>query len=335
MSKSVILAVPTNVITGALGVGKTTFIQQLIARKPADERWAVLVNEFGEIGIDGTLLSAMTENDIYIKEVPGGCMCCASGLTMQIALNRLLKQADPHRLIIEPTGLGHPTEVLATLQASHYKDVLDIRATLTLIDARKLRQQSWRDHPTFREQLEVADWIVATKTECYDSNEMANLTLFLSQLNLSHHEVRNEKGSDINLSLLDIKSAFRSSLNIRQQETTTESVSLTQQLAREGSVRVKNQGAGYFSFGWAFSSSRCFSFELVLNELKNVKVVRLKAVMITENGIFAFNLVDNDVEFVEIDESDDSRLEFICADSNEANMLAQHFELTLFNDENS
>lgn len=60
--------VPTNIITGFLGVGKTTAILHLLATKPAHEKWAVLVNEFGEIGIDGAIMS---EQGAMIKEVPG------------------------------------------------------------------------------------------------------------------------------------------------------------------------------------------------------------------------------------------------------------------------
>ncbi|GAK82559.1 putative metal chaperone [Vibrio ponticus] len=65
--------VPTNIITGFLGVGKTTTILNLLKSKPENENWAVLVNEFGEIGIDGAM---MTDQGAMIKEVPGGCMCC-------------------------------------------------------------------------------------------------------------------------------------------------------------------------------------------------------------------------------------------------------------------
>ena len=330
MSNNLILAVPTNVVTGALGVGKTTFIKELLARKPKEERWAILVNEFGEIGIDGALLSAMRENDVYIKEVPGGCMCCASGLTMQIALNRLLKEANPHRLIIEPTGLGHPSEVLATLGAPHYQDVLDMRATLTLVDARKIAQKAWREHPTFREQFAVADYIIATKTQCYNDNELAKLDQFLSHLDLSHHQVRSVTGDTIALSLLDDKCAFKIPPKPLVHATSKEPVNLAVQLAQTGSVRVKNKGAGYYSFGWAFVATRYFNFDKLLVELTNANVDRLKAVMITDKGVFSFNAVDNALEFVEIDDSEDSRLEFICSDSYTAEKLAQHFEQALF-----
>ncbi len=146
--------VPTNIITGALGVGKTTLIKALLTQKPPAERWAILVNEFGEVGIDGAIFNGghtgeKDAQNTFIKEVPGGCMCCTSGLPMQIALNMLLAQSRPDRLIIEPTGLGHPKEVLQTLSAEHYKDVLNIQATLTLLDAHKLSDERWRNHQTF------------------------------------------------------------------------------------------------------------------------------------------------------------------------------------------
>ena len=127
--RSHIHAVPTNVITGFLGVGKTSAILHLLNQKPSHERWAILVNEFGEIGVDGSLLEGQSSSQegIFIREVPGGCMCCASGLPMQIALNQLLARARPDRLIIEPTGLGHPKEVLQVLSSEYYKDILSLQ----------------------------------------------------------------------------------------------------------------------------------------------------------------------------------------------------------------
>lgn len=80
-----ISGVPTNIITGFLGVGKTSAILNLMKHKPEGEKWAVLVNEFGEIGVDGSLIQGQKSDaqSVFIREVPGGCMCCAAGLPMQ------------------------------------------------------------------------------------------------------------------------------------------------------------------------------------------------------------------------------------------------------------
>jgi len=101
--------IPANLVMGFLGAGKTTAILHLLDTKPAGETWAVLVNEFGAVGIDGTVIAGQ---GVFVKEVPGGCMCCAAGLPMQVAVNRLLREARPDRLLIEASGLGHPRRVL-------------------------------------------------------------------------------------------------------------------------------------------------------------------------------------------------------------------------------
>lgn len=103
--KDIIQAVPTNIITGFLGVGKTSAILHLLKSKPAAERWAILVNEFGEIGIDGALIQGQSteESGVFIREVAGGCMCCTAGVPMQVALSQLLAKSRPDRLLIEAT----------------------------------------------------------------------------------------------------------------------------------------------------------------------------------------------------------------------------------------
>ena len=152
----------TNLITGFLGSGKTTSILHLLANKDPAEKWAVLVNEFGEVGIDGALLSS---SGAMIKEIPGGCMCCVNGLPMQVGLNTLLRQGKPDRLLIEPTGLGHPKQILDLLTAPVYEPWIDLRATLCLLDPRQLLDDKAVANENFRDQLASADVIVANKED--------------------------------------------------------------------------------------------------------------------------------------------------------------------------
>ena len=104
--------IPANLVTGFLGVGKTTAIRNLLEQRPEIERWAVLVNEFGEIGVDGGLLA---DTGVALEEIPGGCLCCVSAQMFTVGLNRLIRQQDPDRILIEPTGLGHPAQIIRTL----------------------------------------------------------------------------------------------------------------------------------------------------------------------------------------------------------------------------
>ncbi len=114
---------PVHLITGFLGSGKSTLIHRLIERKPAEERWAVLINEFGQVGIDQAMFAE--REDLVVKGLPGGCLCCQLAFVMQATLVNLLHRHRPDRLIIEPSGLGHPAGLLEVLRGEAFQGVLE------------------------------------------------------------------------------------------------------------------------------------------------------------------------------------------------------------------
>jgi len=129
--------IPTHVIAGPLGAGKTSLIKHLLAQRPANERWAVLINEFGQIGLDAALLT-LDDDGIALGEVAGGCLCCVNGAPFQVGLGRLLRKAKPDRLFIEPSGLGHPAQLLKQLKAAPWQDVLAVQPCVLVLDAQAL-----------------------------------------------------------------------------------------------------------------------------------------------------------------------------------------------------
>ena len=129
--------IPTHLIAGPLGAGKTSLIHHLLAQRPAHERWAVLINEFGQIGLDAALLTTDDEG-IALGEVAGGCLCCVNGVPFQIGLGRLLRQAKPDRLLIEPSGLGHPQQLLRQLRQPPWAGVLALQPLVLVLDAQTL-----------------------------------------------------------------------------------------------------------------------------------------------------------------------------------------------------
>ena len=132
--------IPTNIISGFLGAGKTTAIRYLLENKPSSERWAVVVNEFGKVGIDGALLKNDT---VEIKEIPGGCLCCVGSQSLNVGLNQIIRNVHPQRILIEPTGLGHPKRLIDSLTGGYFKSVLDLKAVICLLDARQLKNQKY------------------------------------------------------------------------------------------------------------------------------------------------------------------------------------------------
>lgn len=341
--------IPTNVITGFLGVGKTSLIKALLKHKPEGEVWAVLVNEFGEIGIDAGLLDTGSEQ-VQIKEVAGGCMCCAAGLPMQVAINQLIAKAKPDRLLIEPTGLGHPKEVLKVLTEPHYRQVLAMKACVTLVDSRKLDDSRYTEHDIFNQQLQVADVVLASKADSYQTSLITDLSDYLNSIKCSNSASGSEavpiKAWSLKQSvelcssimgLLDLPHrglAATTAQSSGVEPKVIKSSKLTPQPSRlidlnyspffseqapvqnidfdeRGILCKTNQGDGFYSCGWVFDPSYEFGFEPLLALIKTCQVARIKAVMITEEGIAGFNGVDGELSIVELDDAMDSRIELL------------------------
>lgn len=310
-------SIPTNIITGFLGVGKTTAILNLLKNKPTIERWAVLVNEFGEIGIDGSLIAGQYQEQggVFIREVPGGCMCCAAGLPMQIALNQLLAKAKPDRLLIEPTGLGHPKEVLNVLLADHNRDVLQIQKCITLVDARKIADRRYATNDTFNQQIEIADIVVANKSDLYVRNEVEQLRNYIKILKGHEPELVTTTQGQINTQLLQgiSHTALMLESGIDHLHPITESQTQEQEIPDCGYLKIENSGEGYNSIGWRFSPDILFNKKLLYTWLCGLEVERMKGVFITEDGVFAYNIADATLTEFELDDCLESRVEIISA----------------------
>ena len=180
--------IPCTLVTGFLGAGKTTVINQLLATKPTDERWALLINEFGRIGIDGALLASSQDNtaeqdSIAIREVSGGCICCTSQLPLQIAISRLLSDHHPQRLLIEPTGLAHPRELILQLSAPHWQTALKMQAVITVLSGVQWQQVKYRHHEGFQAHVRDADVLVVNRYDQLDKGEKQALIEWIATLN--------------------------------------------------------------------------------------------------------------------------------------------------------
>ncbi len=158
------MAIPTNLITGFLGVGKTTAVIDLLKQKAPGSRWAVLVNEYGDVSIDGAMIEGSGPEGVTVREVGGGCVCCATAPFLPVALHFLLLDARPERLIIETSGLGHPARLLDTLR-HNYAGRLDVRATLGLVDPADFARPEMRENRVFLDQIHMADVLVLNKLD--------------------------------------------------------------------------------------------------------------------------------------------------------------------------
>jgi len=165
--------IPAHLIAGPLGAGKTSLIRSLLAHKPAGERWAVLINEFGQIGLDAALLHR-EDDGIAFAEVAGGCLCCVNGVPFQIGLSRLLRKARPDRLLIEPSGLGHPGQLLQQLRQAPWNQVLALQPSVLVLDAAALASNEVLA-PQQQAIAEQAGLLVLNKSEALDADTRQRL----------------------------------------------------------------------------------------------------------------------------------------------------------------
>lgn len=160
------MPIPTYLLTGLLGSGKTTVLRALLAQAPAGCRTAVLVNDFGTVGIDAAVLAGEEAAGLVtVREVGGGCVCCTAAASLRAAIPALLRAARPDRLYIEPSGLAAPAAIVDLLREPALRGALELRAVIGLVDPRRLDDERLRDAPLLRAQLELADGLLATHAD--------------------------------------------------------------------------------------------------------------------------------------------------------------------------
>ncbi|MCU6683079.1 GTP-binding protein [Leclercia sp. 29361] len=312
----------TNLITGFLGSGKTTSILHLLANKDPGEKWAVLVNEFGEIGIDGALLA---DNGALVKEIPGGCMCCVNGLPMQVGLNTLLRQGKPDRLLIEPTGLGHPKQILDLLTAPVYEPWIDLRATLCLLDPRQLLDEKYVQNENFRDQLAAADIIIANKEDRATAESRAALDIwwqhFGGERQLSHTTQGNIDNALLDLPRRNLQ-ALPASAAHAHSHGEKQGLAALSLPAHQRWRRSLNSGQGHQACGWVFDADTCFDTIGLLEWVRLAPVDRVKGVMRIPEGLLQVNRqgADFHIETQGVTPPD-SRIELISAVNTDWNAL--------------
>ncbi|HJU16560.1 MAG TPA: GTP-binding protein [Stellaceae bacterium] len=178
-------ALPVNILTGFLGSGKTTLLRRLLA-SPAFRDTAVLINEFGEVGIDHLLVEALGDTTVLL---PSGCICCTIRGDLARAIADLQSRRERgivprfRRIIVETTGLADPAPLLATVMLDpvlrHHCRVGNIVATVDGVNG----LATLAEHPEAVKQVAVADRLVITKLDLADPGSSALIASSLKRLN--------------------------------------------------------------------------------------------------------------------------------------------------------
>ncbi len=299
--------IPTHLIAGPLGAGKTSLIRHLLAHKPAAERWAVLINEFGQIGIDQALLTTAADG-ISLAEVPGGCLCCVNGAPFQVGLARLLRKAQPDRLLIEPSGLGHPAELLRQLADPPWEAVLALQPSVVVLDAAALA--AGRPLPESQQAaLADAGLLLLNKAEGLDATTRA---LLQAQLPL-RPVLWTTQGRLALTELPGIAARARVADGAQQLPSGAAAVAAVWPDPAQPICQLQAQAEGW-SIGWRFHPSQVFELLQLQRWVAGLPWRRAKLVLQTNAGWLSANALDGaPLHWQSSEWRRDSRLELIFA----------------------
>ena len=307
--------IPTHVIAGPLGAGKTSLIRHLLAQRPPNERWAVLINEFGQIGLDAALLTRDIEG-IALGEVAGGCLCCVNGAPFQIGLGRLLRKARPDRLFIEPSGLGHPARLLKQLSEAPWQGVLAVQPCVLVLDAQALAVG--KPLPaTQQETLNSAGLLLLNKSEGLDTADRQRIAAQLPARRVywtQQAELPLSELPGLETQAVEGVDNFSVPKGLAQMPAVWKDPALP--------ICLSQEQEGGWSIGWRWHPSQAFEAALVGRWLESLAWRRAKLVIHSVEGWVSVNALDNSVlEWLPSEWRQDSRIELIFSEPQDVDSL--------------
>ena len=260
---------------GFLGVGKTTAILDLLRQKLINENWAVLVNEFGSIGIDGAIYAV---HGVKVKEVAGGCMCCIAGVPMQVAINSLLKEIRPDRLLIEPTGLGHPKKVLDILKGEGFATSLKLQVSFCLLDPNSLKNTQYTEHENFIDQIAMCDVLIANKMDLADEESLRLFDQLASSSSPAKQLVVKTQFGQLNKEWLDLDPVGERHAVYANHHHDLDKID-----------------DGFHTLAWVYDEGTMFNLDRLKSSLNQLQLTRVKGIVKTDQGWMLINALADQI----------------------------------------
>ncbi|MFM6201183.1 MAG: CobW family GTP-binding protein, partial [Dolichospermum sp.] len=188
---------PVTIITGFLGSGKTTLLNHILTNQQG-VKTAVLVNEFGEIGIDNELIVSTDQN---IVELSNGCICCTINNDLVDAVYKVLAREEKlDYLVVETTGLADPLPVAMTFLASELRDLTRLDSIITVVDAANYSLDLFNSEAALS-QITYGDVILLNKTDLVDETTLQELEKKINNIKEGSRIIRTTK-SQVSLPLI-------------------------------------------------------------------------------------------------------------------------------------
>jgi G3E family GTPase len=246
--------VAVDILTGFLGSGKTTLLRHVLEHGLQGKPVAVVMNEIGEVGIDGKVITGLQAVEKMV-ELSSGCICCSiDDYRFDLAIQEIIDTAKPHLIIIESTGLADPEPLAYRVKNSG----LGLDAVITVVDAANVERQL-REATVTRTQIEAADFLVINKLDLVDASTLARVDKRLGRLNTRAERLQTVRGA------LDSDVLFATG------------VATYRERARNASGHLHTDGIGSFVFRTG-RALRQDTFEALLQRLP-ADILRAKGIV--------------------------------------------------------
>ncbi len=164
------------IVSGFLGAGKTTLIRKMLNEVFPDEKKVLIENEYGEIGIDGSFLK---DAGVEITELNSGCICCTLVGDFTEALEKVIDQFAPDRIIIEPSGVGKLSDIVRAVEKVKQHEDIAVTEKIAVVDAKKAKIYYKNFGEFFRDQVHYASTIVLSRTQMITPEKLAETVALL------------------------------------------------------------------------------------------------------------------------------------------------------------
>ncbi len=182
--------VAVDILTGFLGSGKTTLLRHVLEHGLAGKPVAIIMNEIGEVGIDGKVVTGLANVEKMV-ELTSGCICCSiDDYRFDLAIQEIIDTTQPHLVIIESTGLADPEPLAYRVKNAG----LGLDAVITVVDAANVERQL-AETKVARAQIEAADFLVVNKLDLVDAPAVARLERRLAKLNPRAERMKTVRGA--------------------------------------------------------------------------------------------------------------------------------------------
>ncbi|GKX68371.1 CobW family GTP-binding protein [Inconstantimicrobium mannanitabidum] len=169
-----------DIISGFLGAGKTTLIKKLLKERLNGENIVVIENEYGEVGIDGNILKS---DNITIKEITSGCICCTISSSFKDVLDEVFDTYNPDRIIVEPSGVAKLSEVVKEIRSEQVKRNIIINMQIAVVDSVNFENYFDNFGEFFVDQITNAKTIILSKTQLMRNTDLNQVFKAIRKMN--------------------------------------------------------------------------------------------------------------------------------------------------------